>query len=68
MAGWLKRTVAWLALDAAIIAALLVPNAGQYLRWPLLAVYAALSWLLYREVKRSGWLFRILRDTRTRMS
>ena len=68
MVASLKRIVPSLVLDALIVVGVAFPGASTYLRWPLLALYALLSWALFRRLTRSGWILTIIRDRRTRIA
>jgi hypothetical protein len=68
MAAWLKRTLPSLILDALVVLALVFPQVCAYLRWPLLALYAVISWALLRRLSASWWILSIFRDPLTRIT
>lgn len=68
MTAWLKRTCPSLIPDALIVLALTFPETCTYLRWPLLGVYAVVSWLLFRKLSANRWILTIVRDPATRIT
>ena len=64
----LARLVTSLVLDAALVLALMFPQLCAYLRWPLPAGYALLSWTLVMRVSRNRWIVTIVRDFETRIA
>src|SRR2546423_3988485 len=68
MAAGLKRIVPWLVLDALVVFALAFPHACTWLRWPLLGLYAQLSWTLFRKLSQHRWILTIVRDPAARIS
>lgn len=65
--AWLKRWH-WRLLDIAFVQALVFPETCSYLRWVMLGAYVLLSVLLARRLLRDRWVFRLVRDTRTRIA
>lgn len=68
VAKWLERLVASLVLDLPVAIVVLYPEAASYLRWLLLGLYALLSWRAVAALREHPWIFRIVRDTATRIA
>lgn len=68
MVGWLKRSLPSLILDAVLVLALAFPEVCVYARWPLLGLYAVLSWVLLMDLSANSWILTIVRDPATRIS
>lgn len=68
MADWLKRSWPSLFLDAVLVVALAFPEVCVHARWPLLGLYAVLSWVLWMDLSANTWILSIVRDPATRMS
>jgi hypothetical protein len=68
MADWLKGSLPSLLLDAVLVLALAFPEVCAYARWPLLGLYAVLSWVLLMDLSANSWILTIVRDPATRIS
>jgi len=54
--------------DVLVVVALAVPAAASYLRWPLLAVYAVVSFAVWKRLERHPWIAWIIRAPATRIT
>jgi hypothetical protein len=54
--------------DVAAVVALVIPAAVSYLRWPLLALYALVSYAVWTRVWRNRWIASIVGARATRIS
>jgi hypothetical protein len=68
MAAWLRRVLPSLLLDAALVLAFALPELCSYFRWPTVALYAVFSLFLVRAFYNNPWIWRIVRDRRTRIA
>ena len=58
-----------LALDALVVLLVLAGSgAAACLRWPVLALYAVVSWRVFVKVRANTWILTIVRDPATRIA
>jgi hypothetical protein len=67
MTAAFKRVLALLP-DALIVLVLVVPEVVAYARWPLLGLYALISWHVVSKLREKQWIVEIVRDRATRMA
>ena len=71
MAAALKRfsaTLPTLVPDALVVLLFVLPGTATYLKWPIVAMYAVISWRVFATVRAHMWIFAIVRDVRTRIA